>query len=323
MRPLHGGDLTAATAVFGTSEMGWLDVSTGINPIPYPVDPEMALNWGRLPTDGDVSKLITAARDYYGVPKSAEIVAAPGTQSVIQWLPRLRKLSTVNIVGPTYGEHAHCWRANGHRVQEVTEIKQADVVVVVNPNNPTGRRFDPELLQSIAQHQAANDGWLIIDEAFADVAPRVSSIEYAGTPGLIILKSIGKFFGLAGARAGFAIADKDITSELGAALGPWAVSGPSIAAATSALLDFEWQDDALSRMERDADRLDGLLTTAGLKVVGGTPLFRLVETSDAAIVKQKLGGKGVLVRSFEDHPNWLRFGLPGKQSDWQRLEAAL
>lgn len=271
----------------------------------------------------DVLELIAAARDYYGVPDSAEIVAAPGTQSIIQWLPRLRKLSTVNIVGPTYSEHAHCWRANDHRVQEITEIKQADVVVVVNPNNPTGRRFDPDLLKSIAQHQAANDGWLIIDEAFADVAPRVSCVEFAGTPGLIILKSIGKFFGLAGARVGFAIADKDVTEELKFALGPWAVSGPSIAAAKAALLDFEWQDDALSRMERDADRLDELLTTAGFDVIGGTPLFRLVEASDAANIERKLGEKGVLVRSFEDHPSWLRFGLPGKQSDWHRLEAAL
>lgn len=323
MPPVHGGDLTAATAVFGRSEMGWLDVSTGINPSPYPVSSEMALNWGRLPTDGDLMELTIAAREYYGVPKSAEIVTAPGTQSIIQWLPQLRKLGTVNIVGPTYSEHAHCWRANGHRVQETTEIEQADVVVVVNPNNPTGRRFEPELLQSIAQHQAANNGWLIIDEAFADVAPQVSSIEFAGTPGLIILKSLGKFFGLAGARVGFAIADKDITSELKAALGPWAVSGPSIAAAKAALMDFEWQVNALSRLERDADHLDGLLTSAGLKILGGTPLFRLTESPDAADIKQKLGEKGVLVRAFDGHPHWLRFGLPGKESDWQRFEAAL
>lgn len=323
MRPLHGGDLTAATAVFGTSEMGWLDVSTGINPIPYQVDQHTALNWERLPTDGDVFELIAAARDYYGIPKSAEVLAAPGTQSIIQWLPRIRKLSTVNIVGPTYGEHAHCWRANGHRVKETTEIKQADVVIVVNPNNPTGRRFDPKLLHSIAQHQAANDGWLIVDEAFADVDPKVSSIEFAGTPGLIILKSIGKFFGLAGARVGFAVADKDVTAELKSALGPWAVSGPAIAAAKAALLDFDWQDDALARMERDADRLDGILTGAGLEVLGGTPLFRLAETPNAADIQQNLGEKGVLVRAFEAHPNWLRFGLPGRESDWQRLEAVL
>lgn len=323
MRPLHGGDLTAASAAYGEPVNGWLDLSTGINPLPYLVNPELPLNWGHLPTKAEQFELIHTARDYYGIPSSAYVAAGPGTQAIIQWLPRLRAKSTVHILSPTYAEHAYCWRLAGHQVHETTEIQQADVIIIVNPNNPTGRTFDPDLLISIAEYQASKDGWLIVDEAFADVVPRASAIEHAGRPGLIILKSLGKFFGLAGARLGFLVGDLSVVSEIETALGPWAVSGPSIAAGTRALSDFEWQDDALSRLERDTDRLDHMITSTGMNVLGGTPLFRLIETLDAPMVKQKLGAKGILVRTFQDHPNWLRFGLPGTEEDWQRLEDAL
>lgn len=323
MRPFHGGDLTAARAAFGEPAVGWLDLSTGINPAPYALDPEMPLNWGRLPTKDDLQGLTDAARDYYGVPSRASVAVAPGTQAIIQWLPQIRSASTVHIVGPTYAEHRHCWQSAGHKVRETAEIEEADVIVVVNPNNPTGRMFDPDKLASMAEYQAAKDGWLIVDEAFADVIPRISAIEHAGAPGLIILKSLGKFFGLAGARVGFLVGDLNVVSEVQSALGPWAVPGPSIAAATHVLLDFEWQDDTLSQLERDADRLDQLLTNAGMEIHGGTPLFRLVETSDASSIQQKLGKKGIVVRVFADHPHWIRFGLPGHEEDWERLEAAL
>lgn len=323
MRPLHGGDLTAASAAFGEPGDGWLDLSTGINPIPYPIDSTLSLNWGHLPTKAEQFGLINAARNYYGVPPSAYVAASPGTQSIIQWLPKLRANSTVHIVGPTYNEHAHCWRLGGHDVKESSDFEDADVIVLVNPNNPTGRTFNPDKLALMAEYQASKDGWLIVDESFADVVPRASAIEHAGIPGLIILKSVGKFFGLAGARLGFIIGDLNVISEVESALGPWAVSGPSIAVGAHVLSDFDWQDDTLSRLERDADRLDQLLVTSGMKVLGGTPLFRLVEVSGASTVHKKLAEKGILVRVFKDFPDRIRFGLPGKEADWQRLQVAL
>lgn len=323
MGPLHGGDLTGAEAQFGKPRKGWLDLSTAINAAPYPLDADLALNWDHLPTKGEQLALIQAARDYYSVPGSAFIAASPGTQAIIQWLPRLREPSKVHVVSPTYAEHAYCWRAAGHKVHESPNVEDADVVVIVNPNNPTGRALDAEKIIAMAAYQNAKGGWLIIDEAFADVVPSCTAVEHAGVPGLLILKSFGKFFGLAGARLGFLIGELSVVSAMEAALGPWAISGPAIAAGIKALNDYDWQERTLSRLSDDADRLDELLTSVGLRVIGGTPLFRLADAPDANALHGKLGHQGILVRKFTDHPAWIRFGIPGPEADWERLEAAL
>lgn len=323
MGPIHGGDLTGAEAQFGKPRKGWLDLSTAINAIPYEVRPDLPLNWDHLPTKGEQLALIQAARAYYDVPKSAFIAASPGTQAIIQWLPRLREQSKVHVVSPTYAEHAYCWRAAGHSVRETSNIEDADVVVIVNPNNPTGRTLSAEKILAMAEYQDAKGGWLVVDEAFADVVPSCTAVEYAGTPGLLILKSFGKFFGLPGVRLGFLIGELSVASELEAALGPWAISGPAIAAGIEALNDHNWQETTMSHLTDDADRMDMLLTSAGLEIIGGTPLFRLADVSDANALYEKLGRQGILVRKFDAHPTWIRFGIPGPESDWERLESAL
>lgn len=323
MRLVHGGDITTANADFGPHPDGWLDLSTGINPVPYEIDPSEPLGWEHLPTHDDLELLNKTARNYYGLQPSAGIAASPGTQAIIQWLPRLRPQGTVHIVDPTYGEHAHCWRNGGHQVRESSDIEDADVVVVVNPNNPTGRTFDPAALAELAAKQHARNGWLIVDEAFADVVPEVSSANVGGTPGLLILRSFGKFFGLAGARLGFLISSSEIISNFETALGPWAVSGPAIAVGTRALADQDWHTATVKRLKHDAKRLDDLLAANQMRVLGGTPLFRLVEVPDAMVLRQKLGEAGIMIRVFEDHPTWVRFGLPGPEADWNRLENAL
>lgn len=323
MRLLHGGDITAASADFGAHPDGWVDLSTGINAVPYEVDSSEPLGWERLPTAGDQQKLLTAAREYYGAASAAQIAASPGTQAIIQWLPRLRPQGTVHVVGPTYGEHAHCWRNAGHQVRVSSEFEEADVVIVVNPNNPTGRTIDPGKLAAMAAYQHAKDGWLIVDEAFADVTPECSCIEIAGTSGLLILKSFGKFFGLAGARLGFLVSTSSIISELETALGPWAVSGPALSVGMQALTDQDWQDATLKRLQEDAKKFDALLEAHGMRILGGTNLFRLADVDDAASLRQKLGKAGIMIRVFEEHPTWVRFGIPGPEADWKRLETAL
>lgn len=320
----HGGDWGAAERRFGRPKDGWLDLSTGINPHPYPVAGLDAAAWQRLPDARALAALLAAAAAYYGVRDTDAVVAAPGSQAAIQWLPRLRTPSRVAVVGPTYGEHAHTWRLAGHDVTDVRAFEDADgdVVVIVNPNNPDGRILAPEALVARAERLARQGGLLVVDEAFADVAPWASVAAFAGMDGLAVLRSFGKFFGLAGARLGFVLAPAALARTLRRALGPWAVAGPAVAVAIRAFADGAWIAATRARLATDRDRLAALLAEHGFAILGGTDLFVLVETPDAARWYAHLARHGILVRAFAEFPRWLRFGLPG-HGQWPRLEDAL
>ncbi len=328
----HGGNLAAAATVFGRPRGDWLDLSTGITPRPYPLPPLPAEAWTRLPEPADLARLLDAARGGYAVADAAAVVAAPGTQALIQWLPRLRGPGRVAVVGPTYGEHGRAWAAVGHTVRDpltldTVETEAAagrlDVAVVVNPNNPDGRRHDPDRLRALAARLTSGGGWLVVDEAFADVTPELSLCPHAGATGLLILRSPGKFHGLAGLRLGLCAGDAAVVEALRAALGPWAVSGPALVVGTAALADLAWATAARRWLKAQAAALDGVLTAAGLTVAGGTSLFRLVETPDAAAVFTRLCHAGILSRPFAYAPTWLRLGLPEDTAGLDRLAAAL
>ena len=323
----HGGDPQAFESRFGRPKQGWLDLSTGINPQPYVPKTLNSESWGSLPNASSISKLKLAAAARYGVNNPDLITAAPGTQSLIQWLPRMRPPGRVSVVSPTYNEHAQCWRIAKHAVKEVSHLDQADeksdVVIVVNPNNPDGYQHAPNDLKSLAKRQAEKGGWLIIDEAFCDVTPELSIASFVGSPGLIVLRSFGKFYGLAGLRLGFALSDPVIAERFLTFLGPWAVSTPAILIGEAALLDKAWNTATYKQLKLAKNRLDDVLKANNLEVIGGTPLFRLVSTNQAEAIYQKLGQSGIMIRRFQYEPKWLRFGLPGNDKDWQRLESAL
>jgi cobalamin biosynthetic protein CobC len=311
---VHGGNLDEISRRYPDAPQPWIDLSTGINPIPYPMPPLAPEAWARLPTKADEHALLAAAAARYRARDSAAIVAAPGTQALLQILPRLRSSGTVGVPAPTYEEHARCWRRNGHRVQlvgDVDALAQADVAVVVNPNNPTGRRLPRESLAALAAKLAQRGGLLVVDEAFADVLPLDVSLVPALPPSTIVLRSFGKIYGLAGLRLGFAIAAPDLAGRLRDELGPWAVSGPALAIGTTALADGAWLDHARKRLAADSRRLDQLLVTAGCRIVGGTPLFLLAERADAQTLADRLARHGIHVRRFPTNTAWLRFGLPG------------
>lgn len=326
-RVSHGGDLDTATRRFGLPEAGWLDLSTGINPHPYPVPALSPEIWSRLPQRSAEAALIAAARACYGVPEDARMVAAPGTQALIQALPRLRPApARVAVLAPTYGEHAHVWRVAGHAVRECADLEAAadcDIAIVVNPNNPDGRVTGRGDLLALCGTLARRGGWLVLDEAFADTDPALSLAGESGRNGLVILRSFGKFYGLAGTRLGFALADEKIAGALDAWFGPWAVSGPAIEIGRTALADKAWAIAMRARLADEAARLDALLEKNGMRVVGGTSLFRLVETSGAASLYEALGRRGILVRVFADRPDLVRIGLPGGDDSFDRLAAAL
>jgi cobalamin biosynthetic protein CobC len=317
----HGGDLAAAGARFGRQD--FLDLSTGINPTAYPVGILPTECWSRLP--GPDAALRRAAAAHYEVGDPRCIVSAAGSQALIQLLPRLFPAGQVAVIGPTYGELSRCWRGAGRAVAEVAEIDalpaQSRIVVLANPNNPDGRVTAPDRLLALAETLARRDGMLIVDEAFADCDPAASVSPAAGAPGLLVLRSFGKFFGLAGLRLGFALAPPVLAAALRRALGPWPVSGPALAIGEAALVDQAWIARTRAELARQAAALDAALRQAGLEVIGGCALFHLVATDQAAALTEHLGSRGILVRTFAEHPGWLRFGLPGAACE--RLTAAL
>jgi len=324
-RIVHGGGITAAARLYGGRPEDWLDLSTGINPNPVGL-PDIPISaWHRLPDQHLLERAREAAKGYY---RSGDILPlpVPGTQSVIQLLPRLAPAGKVAILSPTYGEYARAFRLAGLPLNEVTEINDVtdgnDLVVVVNPNNPDGRLFSVDRLRELHDRLRERGGILVVDEAFGDMEPEGSLAPYASSmPNLIIFRSFGKFFGLAGLRLGFVIAGPSILARFEDWLGPWAVSGPALSIAASLMTG-----DATTIRNRILDRrsaLDIILRRAKLDAAGGTGLFALVIDERASDLYAHLCRHHILVRKFDYAPNWLRFGLaPDEEAD-RRLAGAL
>lgn len=328
----HGGRLRQAAVRYGIPYSDWLDLSTGINPQGWPVPTGVDL-WSRLPEDDD--GLEQAAAAYYAASTCSDaehgigtLLPVAGSQAAIQALPRLWPRSRVGVIAPGYNEHGHAWTQAGHQVRPLTatEIDAAvpdlDVLVLIHPNNPTGARFTRVDLLRWHADLSARGGWLLVDEAFMDATPEHSLAQLGPRPGLILLRSLGKFFGLAGARVGFVLADAVLISALAARLGPWCIATPSRWVATQALADRDWQAATRARLIDDSQRLAALLIRHGLAPAGGTALFQWVPTERAPELHQVLARAGILTRLF-DQPPALRFGLPATEADWFRLEHAL
>jgi cobalamin biosynthetic protein CobC len=319
----HGGRLRQAAIATGTRPEDWLDLSTGLSPHPWPL-PEIPPDcWTRLPEDED--GLAEAAAACYGAP---DLLPVAGTQAAIQLLPRLRPPGHVAVLSPAYAEHAHGWRRHGHAVHELgigaleARMERFDVVVVVNPNNPTGEYRAIERLREWHAALAGRGGWLVVDEAFMDPTPEGSLAAETKQDGLIVLRSFGKFFGCPGARLGFVAARPVLLEALKELAGPWAVGGPARWLGQQALADSAWQTEARRKLVRDGRRLAALLTRRGLAPSGGTPLFQWLRTDHAGRLDEHLRRRLILPRRFE-HPASLRFGLPATESGWERLDAAL
>jgi cobalamin biosynthetic protein CobC len=324
----HGGDLTEAMARYGGTPQMWLDLSTGVNPWPWPIPADLpGAVWQRLPSRADEEALIVAARDAYSIPAGADVVAAPGTQSLIQWLPQLASGGPVAVVEPTYNEHAPAWRMAGHEVIAVTSLDELPQAVrhavVVNPNNPDGRVTSRATLGRVAALLQERGGWLVVDEAFADVQPEISSVELCVDQPVVVLRSFGKFYGLAGLRLGFAIASPDIAERISLALGPWPSSGPALSIGAAALRDHDWAHRTRNALQHQARETDAVLAEAGFRVVGGTDLFRLAQRADATKIHTSLAAQHIWCRRFEWADDLLRFGLPSNKSDLDRLARAL
>ncbi len=319
----HGGRLLRAARQYGIPVDDWLDLSTGVSPFPWPVPALPAAAWHRLPEDDD--GLVDIARQYYQAP---DLLPVAGSQAAIQALPQLRMTSRVGVLSPGYAEHAHAWRRFGHQVETRTAEEllahpdRHDVIVLIHPNNPGGERFDIATLLDLNARLARRGGWLVVDEAFIDVAPEASLCAESARDGLVVLRSVGKFFGMAGARAGFVCAPRLLLDALRERLGPWTLSGPSRYALRLALSDRRWQEEARTRLRNAGRQLVETLWESGLRPDGGCALFQWCRLVDAHALHVALARRGILTRLFDAPPS-LRFGLPLDAAGFRRLREAL
>lgn len=314
----HGGDIDRAAARHGPGN--WLDLSTGINRRPWPVGPVPPEAWQALPTAAAEDDLRRAAAGWFGC-APGRVLPVPGASAAIALIPRLWPAGRAAVLAPSYNEHGAGLRAAGWRVAEraaPADMAGADLAVVVNPNNPDGREWSPAALADLAR----TVGHLVVDESFADARPDLSLIP-ALPDNALVLRSFGKFWGLAGLRLGFVIASEALLGPLAAMLGPWAVSGPALHVGALAMADRAWAGDTVARHAVAAPRLDALAADAGWGPVGGTHLFRLYDTPDAAAAQDRLAACRIWTRRFPYSPRWLRLGIPGPAAEWNRLAAAL
>lgn len=320
---MHGGRLREAAQHYQIPLANWLDLSTGINPVAYPIPHIPTSVWNRLPEEED--DLIALACRYYHAPNALPVA---GSQAAIQALPQLYAKTHVGILHPSYTEHAHAWQNAGHWVHllKASEIEKTlpklTVLVLVNPNNPTGECISPAQLLNWQSILLAKGGTLIVDEAFMDITPSLSVASYTHLEGLIVLRSLGKFFGLAGARVGFVLASEALLHALSTKLGPWCVNHPARYVASVALADVAWQSATREQLLQKQQRLFTLLTDQGLAPHGGCALFQWLRHEKACVIYDQLARQGILLRLFEA-PYSLRFGLPENAVQWQRLEQAL
>ncbi|MBL8270441.1 threonine-phosphate decarboxylase CobD [Steroidobacter sp.] len=328
----HGGRLCVARALFPNVPQPWVDLSTGINPMSYPAPRASARERNRLPEPTELVKLEAVAATAFNVSDPARVVAVGGTESALRLLPYLLNATAAVIAGPTYGSHADAWNRAGVKARvasdaELTAAATGSVAMtVVNPNNPDGRVLDRARLQSLHDSLHADGGVLIVDEAFGDLAPQASVADLAGTqqaPSLLVLRSFGKFYGLAGVRLGFVIASSSIASRLRHLLGDWPVSSDALRAGLAAYADHAWTEKMRLRLTRASQRLDKLLIASGMTIVGGTSLYRLARATNAHARFTQLLSHGILARPFDYDSSLLRFGLPHSSNDWRRLVDAL
>lgn len=326
----HGGRLKKAARDYGIAETDWLDISTGVSPWAYPLStvPEYCVH--RLPEEQDGLEAI--ACHYYG---TTSLLPVAGSQAAIQilpfFLPIQRSAGPVLLPRIGYQEHHAAWLASGIALDfyEVTptaeQIAKCSALLVIQPNNPRGTHVSVSQLKHWQAELADRKAWLIIDEAFCDCQPELSMVTSTIPAYTVILRSLGKFFGLAGLRVGFVLAQPELLQALQERLGPWSVSGPSRYIAMQALEDNAWQIMQRQRLHDAGKTLRQQLSKIAQQLggnVSGTPLFCRWEHPQAIQLHEQLCQSAVLTR-LTDEQDAIRFGLPKTDADQERLNDAL
>lgn len=315
----HGGRLDTARTRFGRKGSDWIDLSTGINPMPWPHVGAMAADWSALPAPTALAELESIAAHYFGV-ECTNICAIPGSEIGLRLLPAVLPVPGWHIV-PAYRTHGAIFPP-GDPSEKDLEGPQA--LLLANPNNPDGRVRSAEEMRGLLRRQREANGWLIVDEAFADASPKISlAAEVRNHRQLILFRSFGKFFGLAGLRLGFVLGPTTVIERYRGLLGDWPIHSAGIVIGAAAYADARYVELTRRQLSASAGRLDRLLRRHGFDPMGDCPLFTLIETKAAKGLFEKLARRAILTRPFDYAPRWLRIGLPGNEEAWQRLDEVL
>ena len=332
---VHGGAVSSAMARFPEAPAPWVDLSTGINPYPWPVDQVPVFDWTRLPDPQQLAELEATAAQYFGV-DAHHVCATPGSELCLRLLANAGLPAPFTCLWPAYRTHAEglpdCYLASPEELAE--RAGAPGTLLLANPNNPDGRLLTADQLLKIAAAKRDAKGWLVVDEAFIDAHPEASIASKVWEDGraqgelpVVVLRSFGKFFGLPGLRLGFLIGPRDIVVQMKALLGSWPVNAAAVEIGRRALADAAWQAQARDRLAQEADNLKAVLRDHGLEPQGNSPLFQLLEVEEerggAIRLFEHLARHGILTRPFSYNPRWLRLGLPASVADYARLEAAL
>lgn len=325
--PAHGGRLSDLERLFADAPRPWIDLSTGINPHAYPFTPPGDALMARLPDPVEEKALREAAAEAYGVDPSL-VLAGPGTQMLIGLLPgflmRHGAVPVVRVVSPTYSGHEAAWKEAGARVVHVpwgaalAPPERRAVTVLCSPNNPTGHALTRGDMVSQLEAHAQAGAVLIVDEAYADFLPETASA-LLPHPSLIVCRSFGKTYGLAGLRVGFLLGSHPVIQALRAAMGPWAISTAGCHIAAEALRDRAWRRRMAERLAIETGDMRQVVAQAGLHLVGGTELFSLFRSPDAAAIWERMARAGLLARRFEWDATLIRIGLPPDEAAMRRL----
>lgn len=314
----HGGGLEAARRHFGAGD--WIDLSTGINPKPWLGAADLAFDWQRLPDPDALAQLEAVAASFFGV-DARHVCAVPGSEIGLRLTGMLVNRPARHIA-PSYRTHGEMI-ADCAPIEPEAARSHDGTLILANPNNPDGRVTGVVAMRALLTGRGTDD-WLLVDEAFADIDPGASVATLVNDDArLVVFRSFGKFFGLAGVRLGFVIAPQTIVAALRERLGAWPLSAAAIAIGTAAYIDRDWVAATRARLFADAAALDALLARQGHRPTGDCPLFRLIEVEDARALFERLAQRAILTRPFADRPDWLRIGLPADAGARARLEAAL
>ncbi|WP_193755581.1 threonine-phosphate decarboxylase CobD [Psychromonas sp. psych-6C06] len=333
MAILHGGQLERVATQFNIPRAQWLDLSTGIAPYSYPIPDIPAQAWQQLPHIS--SRLIAVAKVYY---QAQHCWPVAGSQQLIEKLPQLweKRLSASSKEMPCkhvylpkvgYKEHQHAWQQAGYQLhfyqQRLPEVLAPNsVVVVINPNNPLTDQFTVAQLQALAERCQTQQALLVIDEAFADIfdadfsyVPHLSEAQQ----NVIVLRSFGKFFGLAGLRIGFVCSSQYWCEVIQENIGPWSVNGPALYIAEQALSDTAWQVKQQQRLQVQRHKMQQLLSEIWpMYRIESNALFMTLFTEYAPLIYQQLCQHAVYVR-LTDEKNALRFGI-ADEKQLQKLQ---
>ncbi len=324
--PDHGGDIIWAANTFGIPHENWLDLSTGISPWSWPCENMPIEPFRTLPPNDD--QLRETARKYYACDVE-HILPVPGAQFLISMIPFWVKKGRVALPSIGYREHLNAWIKAGHdtvfyrdphEIFSMIEKGDLNYIVIINPNNPTSEKMSPDTvlaIQSQLRQKHGQNRLLVLDEAFSDSFPELALPNTERDSNTLVLRSFGKFFGLAGVRLGFFIANPKWLSKFRDVHGPWLVSHPALWLASRALADTPWINQQRRRIKAQSEALRGfLLEHYDDAMIRSSDLFQTVFASADELYRDFLAfaQQGILLRyqSYGDHSAWLRFGLPGE-----------